>query len=65
MSWSWKRPCTMREDGDECPFGETGCYETADTDDMTPPPGEGWVLDGKFAVGKVTGAGDSPSRSSR
>ena len=62
MSWSWKRPCT---EGDCC-FGgpDEGCYERAETPDMNPPEGEGWVLDGKFAVGRVKGAGDSPARSS-
>lgn len=49
--WSWKR--TIND-----------TIEHADTPGLTPPPGEGWTLDGKFGVGKVSGCGESPARSS-
>lgn len=34
------------------------------TETLTPPPGRDWVLTSKFGVGRVKGAGGSPSRTS-
>lgn len=46
---------------------ELGNYERewVETEGLTPPEGEGWVLASKFGVGYVQGGGESPPRSSR
>ena len=64
MSWTWRRNAYLygRNDIDS--------EEFAETEGLTPPEQgdpefyDPWVLVGKFGVGKVSGAGDSPARSS-
>lgn len=46
-----------------------GCIEweteEAETTDLTPPPGGGWVMASSFGVGRAPGPGSAPGRVSR